>query len=42
MESWEYGNVKREVCMGEYGGRVNMKVVGLLGERGERGWDLGV
>ena len=42
MDSWEYANLKSHVCMGQYGARVNINLLGLFPQTADSRWDLAV
>ena len=42
MDSWEYANLKSHVCMGQYGARVNINLLGLFHKTANSRWDLAV
>ena len=42
MDSWEYANLKSHVCMGLYGARVNINLLGLFPQTADSRWDLAV
>ena len=42
MDSWEYANLKSHVCMGQYGARVNINLLGLFPQTANSRWDLAV
>ena len=42
MDSWEYANLKSHVCMGQYGDRVNINLLGLFPQTADSRWDLAV
>ena len=42
MDSWEYANLKSHVCIGQYGARVNINLLGLFPQTADSRWDLAV
>ena len=42
MDSWEYANLKSHVCMGQYGARVNINLLGLFPQTADSRWNLAV
>ena len=42
MDSWEYANLKSHVCIGQYGARVNINLLGLFHQTADSRWDLAV
>ena len=42
MDSWEYANLKSHVCIGQYGARVNINLLGLFPQTANSRWDLAV
>ena len=42
MDSWEYANLKSHVCIGQYGARVNINLLGLFPQIADSRWDLAV
>ena len=42
MNSWEYANLKSHVCMGQYGARVNINLLGLFPQTADSRWNLAV
>ena len=42
LDSWEYANLKSHVCMGQYGARVNINLLGLFHKTADSRWDLAV
>ena len=40
MDSWEYANLKSHVCIGQYGARVNINLLGLFPQTADSRWDL--
>ena len=42
MDSWEYANLKSHVCIGQYGARVNINLLGLFPQTANSRWNLAV
>ena len=42
VDSWEYAKLKSHVCMGQYGARVNINLLGLFPQTADSRWNLAV